>query len=185
MTPRVEEIDPSAFLPSSRSIAFVREAWESAGGYPEWLDYCEDLLFDMRMKELGFTFAFVPGAVVTWSARPSIASFMKQYFRYARGDGKANLWKKRHVARYLAYGLGLLLVWASFMTPWAIGALALGFVVYMSKFWKRVWARRADFGSGSVRAMILVPVIVVAGDLAKMAGYPAGLRWRAIHPVEG
>jgi glycosyltransferase involved in cell wall biosynthesis len=47
--PTLEDVDPGTFLPSSRSIAFRREAWERAGGYPEWLDYCEDLVFDMSL----------------------------------------------------------------------------------------------------------------------------------------
>src|SRR5438093_12507343 len=49
--PSVTDIRPEAFLPSSRSVAFRKQAWAKAGGYPEWLDYCEDLVFDMRMKE--------------------------------------------------------------------------------------------------------------------------------------
>lgn len=179
VTPELHEIDPASFLPSSRSLAFTREAWERVGGYPEWLDYCEDLVFDISMKDRGFRFAFVPDAIVTWSARSSIPSFMKQYFRYARGDGKANLWWKRHVARYLAYVVGLVLLCTSFFTLWAMVPLLIGFVIYMHKFWSRIWKRRSSFGTGVLRALALVPVIVVAGDLAKMAGYPAGLGWSA------
>ena len=44
--PQVGEIDPDRFLPSSRSVAFTKPTWEHVGGYPEWLDYCEDLVFD-------------------------------------------------------------------------------------------------------------------------------------------
>jgi len=51
--PTVGEIDPARFYPSSRSIAFRREAWEAIGGYPEWLDYCEDLLFDFALLDAG------------------------------------------------------------------------------------------------------------------------------------
>lgn len=185
VTPELPEIEPATFLPSSRSLAFTRAAWEAVGGYPEWLDYCEDLVFDIRMKERGFTFAFVSDAIVTWSARSSLRSFTKQYFRYARGDGKASLWWKRHLARYLAYATGLLLLIVAFFTPWALLALAIGVVVYLRKFWARIWNRRAAFGPGLVRALILVPVIVVAGDLAKMAGYPVGLRWRAVRAKQG
>ena len=180
VTPELHEIDGATFLPSSRSLAFVREAWERVGGYPEWLDYCEDLVFDLNMKKAGFTFAFVPDAIVTWSARSSISSFMKQYFRYARGDGKASLWWKRHLARYLAYLVGLVLLCVSFFVPWVLIALAVGVVGYMRKFWARVWNRRSRFGPGVLPALALVPVIVVAGDIAKMAGYPVGLRWNAV-----
>ncbi len=50
--PLVEDIDPEKFLPSSRSVAFTKAAWAQMGGYPEWLDYCEDLIFDLKMNRL-------------------------------------------------------------------------------------------------------------------------------------
>lgn len=178
VTPMREEIDPERFLPSSRSLGFSRDAWSRAGGYPEWLDYCEDLVFDLRMKKLGIPFRFAPDAIVTWAARPSIRGFMKQYYRYARGDGKASLWGKRHAARYGAYIGGAGLLAFGFVTPWSWLAAALGFAAYQRKFVLRVWRRRSEFPM-PVRTLALVPVIVVAGDLAKMAGYPAGLVWRA------
>lgn len=181
VTPMLSEIDPAHFLPSSRSLGLSRDAWESVGGYPEWLDYCEDLVFDLRLKKSGAPFVFVPDAIVTWTARPSISAFMKQYYRYARGDGKASLWAKRHAARYSAYlgGAGLLAL--GFVTPWSWLVMALGFVAYQWKFFQRVWRRRAEYSDSILPMMLLVPVVVVAGDLAKMAGYPAGLAWRAKH----
>lgn len=178
ITPNVMEIDGSKFLPSSRSLGFTRQAWSNAGGYPEWLDYCEDLLFDLRMKQLDLRFTFVADAVVTWSARSNIASFMKQYFRYARGDGKANLWAKRHAARYAAYTAGLSLLALSFAQPLALVLLVGAAGAYLAKFWRRLWRGREGFGYGLFAGLALAPVVVVAGDLAKMAGYPAGISWR-------
>jgi len=181
ITPHVSEIDGQKFLPSSRSVAFSRSAWAATGGYPEWLDYCEDLVFDLRLKELGFSFSFTNRAVVTWSARPTISAFMKQYFRYARGDGKAALWTRRHATRYLAYGLGVGFIVLSFAWPWALLLLGLGAVAYLQKFWIRLWRGRTDFDGSLMGALICCPVVVVAGDLAKMSGYPAGVAWRRIH----
>jgi len=181
VTPRVEEIDGQTFLPSSRSLATTRQAWQDAGGYPEWLDYCEDLLFDLELKRLGKQFEFVPEARVTWSARPTLAAFMKQYFRYARGDGKASLWAKRHVARYAAYAVGLVVLGFCFVQPLLLILLAAGGFLYLRKFWRRLWRGREEFGSGFAAGIALVPVVVVAGDLAKMAGYPAGLLWKRKH----
>lgn len=178
ITPRLQEIDPASFLPSSRSVSLTKSAWTAVGGYPEWLDYCEDLVFDMALREAGFTFVFRPRAQVSWSARPSLRAFMKQYYRYARGDGKAGLWRKRHIARYTAYAVGLVLLAAGFWAPLAWVALVAGFIAYVSKFFVRVVARRREFGRGAIAAAFLSPVIVVLGDIAKMAGYPEGLRWK-------
>ena len=49
--PSLARSNPETFLPSSRSVAFLKEAWESGGGYPEWLDYCEDLIFDLNLRD--------------------------------------------------------------------------------------------------------------------------------------
>ena len=92
--PTVDEVKPESFLPSSRSVAFTKEAWEAAGGYPEWIDYCEDLIFDFRLRDAAGPFAWAPEAVAHFRPRGSLKSFFKQYYRYARGDGKADLWRK-------------------------------------------------------------------------------------------
>ena len=105
--PNLSEIDPATFLPSSRSVAFLKSEWEKIGGYPEWLDFCEDLIFDINLKDEVGAFAFAPHAVAWFRPRGSITSFYKQYYLYARGDGKANLWAKRHAIRYLTYLVAL------------------------------------------------------------------------------
>ena len=74
--PLADDIDPDTFLPSSRSVAFTKQAWTSAGGYPEWLDYCEDLLFDFGINDQvpnrpsGFQWA--PDALVHFRPRESL-----------------------------------------------------------------------------------------------------------------
>src|SRR5215207_1619450 len=102
--PLENEVDPTTFMPSHRSVAFRRSVWESLGGYPEWLDYCEDLLFDMRGRAQGLRIVFEPRATVAFRPRSSLRAFVVQYFRYARGDGKARILIKRHVLRYAVYG---------------------------------------------------------------------------------
>ena len=101
--PTVDEIKPESFLPSSRSVAFTKEAWAAAGGYPEWIDYCEDLIFDFRLRDVAGPFAWAPEAVAHFRPRGSLKAFFKQYYRYARGDGKADLWRKKHLIRYVTY----------------------------------------------------------------------------------
>lgn len=178
ITPNASEIDPDRFLPSSRSICFRRSSWERAGGYPEWLDYCEDLVFDLAMLNSGSRFAFVPGAIVRWSARSTYRAFAKQYYRYARGDGKAGLWSKRHAARYVAYIFAVLVVGTRFGGLIGVAVLVLGFLAYARRFLWRIVVSRRKFKRLLPVALLLTLVTVVVGDLAKMAGYPVGLRWR-------
>lgn len=102
--PTLADIDPATFLPSSRSIAFTRTAWQRAGGYPEWLDYCEDLILDFRLPTPWL--ALLPGRRRPWrvsTARAPWTAFYKQYYRYARGDGEAYMWRRRHAVGCAAY----------------------------------------------------------------------------------
>ena len=185
------DIDPDTFLPSSRSVAFTKAAWADAGGYPEWLDYCEDLLFDFAVNAQRpgqpSAFVYAPAAQVYFQPRTSLRSFWTQYYRYARGDGKADLWRKRHAVRYATYCVALpaLLGHAffGFFARWLGWAgLLVGVWIYCRRPWQRLRELGADLPAGQrLAAAALVPVIRVVGDVAKMAGYPVGVAWRRRH----
>jgi glycosyltransferase involved in cell wall biosynthesis len=175
ITPQLPEIDPERFLPSSRSVAFRKSWWRRVGGYPEWLRHCEDLVFDLDLKRAGARFAFAPDARVSWHARRSLGAFARQYFLYARGDGNAHLWPKRHLVRYTSYAVGTALL-VGHRRPVALGALACGGSIYLGKFVRRLHRLPPDDRRlFRAAAYALMPVIVVTGDLAKMVGYPVGL----------
>lgn len=178
--PDLEDIDPSTFLPSSRSIAFKKTAWETVDGYPEWLDYCEDLIFDMELKER-YNFGFAPKAIAYFRPRGTMRAYAKQYYLYSRGDGKADLWRKRHAIRYTTYllGLPLLLLGMGKGRKTAYLGLFVGGFAYCWRAWERLWKVTEGWSEfGRIRAFLLVPVIKLVGDLAKMAGYPVGVKWR-------
>lgn len=199
--PAVDDVNPDRFLPSSRSVAFRRSAWEAVGGYPEWLDYSEDVLFDLWLRQDGYRVAFAPDAIARFRPRRTLTQFVRQYYRYARGDGQAGLWPLRHGIRYATY-LGVLPALVGVATgisggssgqldadapsswlrlaAWLmlLGGAAAMFRPPLERLWRltRGWplARR-------LRAAAWVPIIRVAGDLAKMVGYPVGRWWRWQH----
>lgn len=186
--PMRQDINPAHFLPSSRSIAFKRDAWQAAGGYPEWLDYCEDLVFDLRLIQQVGALPFAPDAIVHFRPRTSLRAFYRQYYLYARGDGKADLWRKRHLIRYATYCLGfptlLLLSWL--VSPLFLVALAVGGLLYCRRPLERLPATLQSLpepatARQTLQAYLWVPVIRAVGDIAKMVGYPVGLRWRQRH----
>jgi len=185
--PALSDVNPATFMPSSRSVAFRKAAWEAIGGYPEWLDYSEDLILDFKLRDLDGTFAFAPRALVYFRPRPNMRAFFTQYCRYARGDGKADLWRKRHAIRYLTYLVAtpalLLLAW--WHSPW----WSLGFLVGASLYTAKPYRRLIKYLPGlspiqALYAIALVPCIRVVGDVAKMIGYPAGWAWRLRHRKE-
>lgn len=169
--PDPEEIVPNRFMPSSRSIAFRREVWRRVGGYPEWLDVGEDMYFNFRVLEAGSTRAFVPDAIVRWRPRSSLRAFLRQYFRYARGDGLAGMYPRRHAIRFGAYAgaLGLLVV--SWWWPLVIAVPAAGAGAWLAPVYRRAWSR---LGSARLSAFVALPVLAALMDGAKMAGYVAG-----------
>jgi glycosyltransferase involved in cell wall biosynthesis len=177
--PNRDEINPTRFLPSSRSVAFTREAWSRAGKYPEWLDYCEDVVFNLALRSSGCTFGWAPGAVALFRPRSNLAAFWRQYYRYARGDGRAGLWPERHAVRYGSYTAAAALLLAGIRRPWLLLPLGLISSVHLWAPYRRLLPRLRDSHPlQQVEAVAWVPVIRLVGDLAKMAGYPAGVLWR-------
>lgn len=182
--PTADEIAPARFLPSSRSVAFRRAAWARVGGYPEWLDYGEDVVFDLRLRAAGCRFAWAPRAIAHFRPRPSLRAFWRQYYLYARGDGKADLWRRRQAVRYGTYlGLLPLGLWLLARRP----ALALPPALLLGgAYLRRPYARlrpllRSQPPGWQLRALALPPLLRLAGDVAKMAGYPVGVAWRLRH----
>ena len=185
--PLAREIDPATFLPSSRSIAFRKSAAEKAGLYPEWLDYCEDLVFDLRLKAQVGQFAFAPEAIACFRPRSTPRQYFRQYFLYARGDGKANLWLARHLVRYATYLLlvPLICLLGLALHPLFWGLYLAGGAVYLHQPYRRlpVLMRRAKESSAGtwLYCVCMIPALRLLGDLAKMLGYPRGRWWRLRH----
>jgi polysaccharide pyruvyl transferase WcaK-like protein len=89
---RADALRPDRLLPSSRSLAFTRAAWESAGGYPEWLTRTgEDTYLALELKRYCSRWAFVPDAVVDWEAPASFRAYLRKLHGWAVGDGEAGL----------------------------------------------------------------------------------------------
>lgn len=179
--PALRDVRAEMFLPSSRSVAFLKTAWEKVSGYPEWLDYCEDLVFDLALRRAGMRFQFAPEARVYFRPRPTLAKFFRQYYLYARGDGKANLWFERHLVRYVTYFVVLpISLWLLTFLPW-IGIMILlgGGAAMFATPYRRLLDWWGKLGPGEkLAAIALVPLIRVTGDFAKMIGYPVGVWWR-------
>lgn len=87
----IEKVDPKKFLPSSRSIAFKKKAWKRVNGYPEDLNYCEDLVFVLKLKKANEPFGFNKKAFVWWKQEKNFIRATKQFFNYSMGDGMAGI----------------------------------------------------------------------------------------------
>jgi len=177
--PSREELMPE-WMPSSRSVAFRREAWEAAGGYPEWLDIGEDMYLDHQWREAGVRMDLAPDAVAYWRVRPTVAETWDQYVRYAEGDALAGMYPKRHAIRFATYGF----LAAALLTRsrWMLGAAAVGGAAYAWKPLRRTLRRLPAGSRDRAGAVIGVPLVLALTDAAKMWGYVRGLRRRGRQP---
>ena len=146
--PKLEYMNPERFLPSGRSIAFKKGCWEKVGGYPEWLYTGEDSLFDLKLREEGYKFAFVEDAIVYWKPRPTLNKLFKQYFLYAKGATQAGT---THIITE-AYGGGI----ANYIVP------------HILKYCLSLFKKR------QIAHLFYVPIVLLVVFSAKLAGITAG-----------
>jgi hypothetical protein len=139
----------------------------------------EDLVFDLNLRSSGCRFAFAPGAIAYFRPRQNLEQFFRQYYFYARGDGKAGLWPKRHALRYATYVLAPIALALGFWYKVLWLLLAVASFAYLQRPYRRLWGMTRDFRRiEQLKAILWVPIIRLTGDIAKMIGYPVGIWWR-------
>ena len=176
------------WLPSSRSVAFTKELWQNVGGYPEWIPICEDVIFDLKIKKMEIAPEYIRQPLVFWRPRRSLRSYFRQLFSYTRSDGHGKLWIKRQVVRYATYLIALIILFFSWKLYWPLFfSILFGSFIYLWKFWRRwlVFTEKKSLGF-RLAGIFFLPIIILFGDLAKMAGWPAGVyeRWRGLIKFE-
>ena len=151
-----DQIDSGNYLPSSRSVAFTRKAWEKAGKYPEQLETCEDLVFAAKLKAI-CQLVVEPDAFVVWRLPKNWEQFFRQVRGYARGDVEA--WYRPHLIKimtvWLRYGVFVLLPPLFFL-----------YLLYPAlKFFRYV---------PSFTGLLLLPTVQLIADTAVITGCVEG-----------
>lgn len=165
-----DKVNPNNFLPSSRSIAFKKTAWVKAGGYPEKLNTCEDLVFAKKMKQQGLTFQFVKDAVVYWPQKSNIKDAFKQFFNYARGDGQAHYFRAQTPLLFLRYFVALVLVVVVIRDSKLFLLFIFLFVLYL------IWAIVKNYKYvKKIQAFYVLPSLQLVSDVAVLSGMTVGL----------
>lgn len=170
-----EELREDTYMPSARSVAFRREAFERAGGYPESMPLGEDMYLNHRWRELGVRMDLARDALVSRRPRPDPAAYWRQFAGYAEHDARGGMHAGRHAIRFAAYGALAMAVASRRRGLLTLAAAAGG--LYAARPVRRAW-RRMVSPSRRVAALGAVPALMALTDLAKMAGYVRGLRHR-------
>lgn len=99
---KLENLDVSTFLPSTRSLAIKKAVFLKCGGFLETLSLAaEDSLFGFKMKKENIKLAFSPDAIVDWQLPNNIFSMWKKLYRYARGDAETGFLFWQHYLNLL------------------------------------------------------------------------------------
>lgn len=172
-------VDPATFNPSARSMACTKAIWQRAGGWPEWIDFSEDTLFDHKVRSMNVRWRFAEDAIVHWRPRGSFRAIARQFYNYGSGRGHTQIGAAdfRYNLRNLAL-LGFAGVLTT-LTPWAwLLVVIIVLYFYIGSFHgkarhitRRLQRRRAYFLTFPVLWTVL---------LANLAGYLLGSwqRWR-------
>lgn len=164
-----DKIDVKTWLPSSRSIAYKKTAWEKAGGYPEHTNYNEDTPFDLALREAGYNFEDGLKAVVYWRPRPNLREFYRQYYFYAVGDGIDLInWKniRRLYVKYAVVLLSLLLATLGFYI------FIIPPLYFLYKVHKRIakpWRKRKG-----TKTYLLMGFLAITYEVSQLHGYAYG-----------
>ena len=125
MPGQLDPVDPETFNPSARSLALTKDLWSRAGGWPEWLYFSEDTLFDHKIRSMNAVWRFAENAIVHWRPRSSIRSIAKQFFNYGTGRGHTQidaasfLYNLRNLALVITLGVACVFTW------WAVPLLII------------------------------------------------------------
>ena len=155
--------DPT--MPTGRSVAFTRSAWNRAGGFPEHLATGEDVVFGQRLVRRGGTAVLVRDAEVSWAQRPTVRENLRMFMGYGAGSGDSMDPRLlgRDFARAAIYPIGLGLIMNRRPAP-RIVAVA-GAVAYVS-----LPVARGLRGAEPLRTAAMVPGMTAIRDLAKVTG---------------
>lgn len=181
MPGQLDPVCPETFNPSARSVAFTKDVWRRAGGFPEWLYSAEDTLFDIKLRKMRVHWRFAGDSIVHWRPRRTLRGLAHQSYIYGRGYGHTqisatnNLYNLRNIL--IAGGLVLA---ASFQPwLWCLVGCAVGYFYFLAFHGKSVRVSRAIGNRRAYLLSLLVHWTVLAGDAC---GYVVGTTQRLLDP---
>lgn len=101
---------------TARSMAFRKDVWKRAGGFPETVFLIDDTLFDIRARQIAAP-AFAEHAKAVYRPALTLKTAINQLVRYSVADGAAGVRPARlfrNLARCVAEMVALVLL------PWTI-----------------------------------------------------------------
>lgn len=167
-----DKINPSTFLPSSRSMAFRKEIWNKAGGFPEKFSNNEDYVFSNSLKSIKAKIIFKKDAIVYWVPRKNIFQAFYMFYRFAKGDAESSMWRIKVFYIFIRYVMGIILFLLFIINRSSeiIFIILLSLIAYIYWSIKKNYKYVMKFSS-----FYIFPLLQIASDFAVIFGTIIGL----------
>ncbi|HVZ67711.1 MAG TPA: glycosyltransferase family 39 protein, partial [Patescibacteria group bacterium] len=162
-----DRVDSKKFLPATRSMAIRKSAWQQVGGFDESLSNNEDYAFANKIQKEGLNIEFTKNAVVYWIPRNNLKQAFVMFYRFAKGDMEANIFRPKVALIIVRYIIAAFLVLFFFNTQ-SLFILYLLFIIF---FLYLYWAVAKNYKY--VReplAIVYLPILQLTSDAAVLLG---------------
>ncbi len=167
-----DKLDPSNFLPATRSMAFRKFVWKKIGGFSESLSHNEDYDFAKKIEKNKFNIKFAKNAIVNWIPRSTFKQSFVMFLRFAQGDSQAKTFREKVIYIFLRYLFGMyLLILGLIMHSLALLLLiAALFIIYL------IWSVQKNYKYvKNHKAIIYLPLLQINSDIAVILGTILGI----------
>ena len=153
------------------SVLIHRDAWESAGHFPD-LRSGEDIIFMDRIRSSGVATGWAPAAVAHWEMRPNLVQTFRRFRLFSSNAVRSGLvddWHKP-VARTYLVALAFLLLARRRGKAWALIPLMGGAARVERRIWRNRDARPVSWALNPAQ-FVGVAVVATAIDAATLVGW--------------
>lgn len=162
-----DRVKVDKFLPSSRSMAFRKDAWRRVGGFPVQFSNNEDFVFANKLKKEGLRIAFKKNALVYYLPRKNIVAAFIMFFKFAVGDSESGIFRPKVGLIFVRYIITLwLLIYAFyFKLPFILEVIFYILLLYI------LWSVLKNYRYvKNGKAFFFLPLIQFASDVAVIFG---------------
>lgn len=173
-----DQVDPTNFLPATRSMLLKKAVWQQLGGFDETLSHNEDYAFARRLQTDKYQIAFAQNAIVLWHPRTTLKSFVVMIYRFAVGDAESGCYRPKVGLVFLRYLLVKVLV---MLLAIAFGAIQAGWILLSLLLLYSSWAILKNCRY-TPHGWYWLPILQFSADIAVMVGTVVGLGKAGIKP---
>lgn len=165
-----DEAAREGFLPSARSMAFTKKAWDSVGGFDENLEVSEDTAFDHALLATGIRPWSRLDAVVGWHPPSGFRAQFRTGRTWSRSDAEAGIGYYYYVREARLVGVAVVAAAGlALVSPWLSPLASLVLVPTMVRQTRHKYAAVPE---GS--RLLWVPIAWLVWTAARMTGFLRG-----------